>query len=228
MHLVRLRPQDSKVAKVIHPLLDDCKPHTVEDVEKIANSVMAARTHPDELIMSLFSCLRYTVGQYLHNWPVSRPHLDDIVSVGLMILTKFVYEDLCEETLNGRKVMHVITQRFTEAINTYLNDNQAITAPSIRTQKRRIRNNKKPIYRKAATNNYSKVVSEDPDSDMYKRDVMDALEAIEARDKIDAFILCSDNWGRTAVDIADELGVPSKRIQRKREFLYNEFLNLTR
>jgi FixJ family two-component response regulator len=72
------------------------------------------------------------------------------------------------------------------------------------------------------------VDKEEHDSDTYKRDILDALEELEAKDILDRTILSPLFWGKTDKEVADYLGAPRETIRDRRSRLYKEFLNLTR
>jgi len=201
-----------------HPLFLDCKQYTEEEIEEI--------TDDQELILALRSCLRYNVSRVAGKWESTIPFIDDMINEGMLAIVEWVPRR--HETESEHSVMRRATSAIINAIEIYINANQALAAPSRTTQRRRIEKGDDPIYLAAITNEYTHCEMEDTDPDTYKRDVMEALEAIEARDELDAFILCQDSWGWTANEIAQEFGVTRQTVQQRRANLYQQFLDLTR
>lgn len=204
-----------------HPLFEDCISYSEEEIEKISNEGT-----DEELILALRSVLRYNVARIAGKWESTRPFIDDMISEGIAAIVEFVPKR--HNTNSEYSVMRQATSYIINALEEFLNANQALSAPSSRTQKRKIAEGEGPVYLSAVSNDYQHFELEDPDPDTYKRDVMEAISAIEPRDEIDAYILCKDNWGSTAREIAKHFGISRQAVQRRRSNLYQQFLRLTR
>jgi hypothetical protein len=132
------------------------------------------------------------------------------------------------DTESTHSIMKRATSAIINAIEIYINDNQSLAAASKAEQKRRIARGEAPAYLSAVMNDYSMCDMEERDPDTYKRDVMEALEALPVRDEIDEAILRKSSWSKSHTELADDLGLDETTILRRRRRLYNEFLELTR
>lgn len=204
-----------------HPLFEGCQQYTEEEIEEISNTGTN-----EELMLALRSVLRYNVARIAGKWESTRPFIDDMISEGMAAIVEFVPKR--HYTDSEYSVMRQATSYIVNALEVYLNNNQSLSSASKSTQKRRIADGEDPIYLSAVTNDYRMCDLEDPDPDIYKRDIMESLAAIEPRDELDEYILCKDNWGRTAVEIAAKFGVAKSTVLYRRETLYQQFLEITR
>jgi hypothetical protein len=204
-----------------HPLFKDCKQYSEDEIEELAKTCS-----DDELVMALRSCLRYNVARIAGKWEAATPFIEDMLSGGMLALVEFAPKRF--NTASKHSVMKRATSAIINAIEELLNKTQALAAPSVRTQKNRIKNGKDPEYLQAVGIDYSMCDREERDPDTYKRDVMEALEALPVQDEIDEAILRKSSWSKTHEELASELGVDPTTISRRRSRLYNEFLELTR
>jgi hypothetical protein len=208
-----------------HPLLDGIKPFTEEQLQ-----YLMAADKGDDLIMGLRSCIRHTIGRFLANWVITKDYRDEMVSEAFVAIVSFVNglpENLKDRENNIRPILKVAQQQVKDHIEQMLNKCQAMAAAGKVTQSKLISGGKEPIYLKSET--ISRYIDKpELDSDEYKRDIIDALEALEAKDVIDRTILAPMFWGRPDKEIAEYLNVPRETIRNRRARLYKEFLNLTR
>jgi hypothetical protein len=204
-----------------HPLFKGCTQYTEDEIEYIS-----AWQTDEQLILALRSVLRYNVARIAGKWESTIPFIDDMINEGMLAIVEWVPKR--SDTESDKSVMKRATSVIINAIEVYLNDNQAIAAPSVREQKRRIARGEEALYLEAVTNEYTFCDLEEKDPDTYKRDVMEALEALTLEDEIDAAIIAKENWSKSHSELAEELGTYKMLILRRRRRLYNEFLELTR
>ncbi|MHC4121286.1 MAG: hypothetical protein ACYSWO_27745 [Planctomycetota bacterium] len=223
MSIISLRPSNIYVLAFNHPLLKDAKPTNEKRIDRLA---AAARKDPEqrpEFVRSLLSCLGNLVGRYLFYFPVARRFQDDMVSEGFAAIC-----DLSLDIPPECGILKVASRRIQDRINTFLNDNRGVTAPSLRQQKYLKADGKDVIYRGAVMADFPEEIHPSEAGDEWKRDVLDAISRIETKDELDASLLKRENWGRGYQDLADEFGVGVATIYRRKAALYNQYVELTR
>jgi len=227
MSLINLRHFHTNVRTFKHPLLDHCKPYRDSELDLLCAVVIGCPDEGERLVLALRSCLRHMIRRYLANFPQTEAYLDDMVSEGFLAICDLV-ENLSVDLLNGRTILYVASQRIQSSIELMLNKVQSLSAPSRMTQFRRVKEDKDPIYLSQTSLDDVDVDVDDQRMMFNIRDVYEGLEKIEARDWLDAMLLCPENWGRTEADLADEFGIGKTTIHRRKKELYDEFLKLTR
>jgi len=200
-------------AQIDHPLFNGCKSYSDDEIEALVGT-------PD-LVVAMRSCVRYNVARIVGKWPSTEPHVDDMLSVAMLAVAK-----LATTYQPGKQTfMKTATSRIVNAIEVYLNKNQAIAAPSLTTQKKRLANGEPPWY---LTVEDIEAEVEEQDPDTYKRDVLDALSQIPCRDEVDTYLLSQESWGLTSAEIAKKYGVTRQAIHQRRSRLYQSYLQVTR
>jgi hypothetical protein len=210
--------------------------YTEDELNKLAEHVLSGGD-PDELVIALRSRLSALVGMYVANWPDCLPFVDDMVSEGFLALTKLC-NNIPEELFAKKSFSHIAISRAECQIERMLNAARSLSAPSAFTQLNRIKNGDAPIYLMAA-----KQLSNDNDvedwvdypetdhpeelGDENARDIFDVVCKIETEDEVDEYLLDDTNWGKTNVQLAEELGVTPPAVRYRREKLYKKFLELT-
>jgi hypothetical protein len=229
MNLIRLKHYHTEVERFEHPLLDDCETVSEEQLDLLVAKVLAGQPC-DELVMALRKSLSILVGRYIANWGRSRVFVDEMVSEGFTAIVELC-SNLTDDLLDGRAILKVVNQRCQDTIEEFLNANQCLTAPSMSTQKRRIWSGEDPLYIVTAE------IAEDNDDrdtttpvecgDEDVRDLLEAFDLIDPEDKIDAYIMDRFNWGKDNQEIANVFDVHREIVRRKRERLYQRYLELT-
>lgn len=215
--LIRLSAKQNKVAHIKHPALDGCKKYTSQQIDDLA-----LKGDKDALFLSLRSSLRYLVGRYLaHYRRYVERYVEDMISEGFAVIAKFV-NDLDNQPKDG--ILDIVHRRIQEAIEVYLNRQQAL-GPNLRNQRKKT----KPLYITVTANaDIAEAYELRDEGDVYKRDVMEALEALEPKDRIDAYLLNPIYWGKKEKDMAKLLGVDQATINRRKKSLYRQYLEVTR
>jgi len=201
-----------------HPLFKDCIPHTEKEIEEISENGT-----DEELVLALRSCLRYNVARIVGRWQMEA-HVDDLINEGMLALVEWAPNR--HNSKSDRSTMKRATSHLINALENYLNRNVALSSAGKTKQKELIAAGEDPIYLEATQSDYSQCDVEERDPDIYKRDVMDVLEAMET-DEIDEYILCQSSWGRTHRELAEEIGVDETTISRRRKRLHQQFLKLS-
>jgi len=225
-YYVHLKHYHTNMCEFKHPLMDGVITTSEEGLNKLAQEVIDGDS-PDVLILALRPCVKQLVSRYLGNWKVTKPFVDDMVSEGLAEVSRLC-QDIPLDLFAERGILKIATSRAQAGIEFMLNKVKSIVAPGHTTQRRRIHNNKAPIYLLAETSNYSEIVQPRVDSDEGLRDILDALCQIEPEDEVDVALLHEFNWGRGHEDLATELGVSISTIHRRKARLYEKYLELTR
>lgn len=227
MNYIHLKHYHSDVKRFDHPLLNGCQTVSEDDLNAEAAQVLEGKP-PGDLIMSLRGCVSMLVGRYLANWPVTTPYLDEMVSEGLIQIVQ-----LCNkiplDKFHERGILKLATSRAQNGIEDMLNSIRSITAPGKTTQKTRMHNGDDPLYltSERAVDTGSEIDNPSDDGDEKIRDILDAFCKICPEDEVDEYIMDEYNWGRTNEELAEELGVGKSTIHRRRQRLYQKYLEIT-
>lgn len=217
--LIQLSSRQNKIANIKHSMFSDCEKYTPEQLDELIVKIRSGEKTRQDLVLALRSVLRYTLGRYLaHYRRYVEYHMDDMVCEGFLAITKFVEKlDLSKK----HDILKIAMVRIKKAVETYLNDNREALTPSLRTQQ------KSPQY-KSTKGEITEGVEPVDEDDIFKRDVLEALEALEPRDRIDAYLLNPLYWGKREQELADLLGVDQATINRRKKSLYRQYLKVTR
>lgn len=153
MDIIRLRPWQNEFADFKHPLLDDANDYKLTD-EKFAEADREAQ------VLAKLWVVRRVVGKYLYHWPVTEIWLDDMVAVGLQVISES--EDLTENSL---------LNQLKKRIEVMLNDNRSLVRASFRTNTRRATQGMELEY--AEIESLHNVGEED--SDLQQAELLDEL-----------------------------------------------------
>jgi len=224
--LIRLTAKQNESVFVDHPVLKGAPSFTEADLEPLTAAVIEDPSRGDELVMALRFCVSRWVGRYLFYWSETYKYQDEMVSEGLCEISRLVSE-LSFDLLAGRGILKVASQRIKHAIEKLLNEIRFTAARGFTQQRKGCAQGEDPVYlyTECEVSEFNEPADED---DIYKRDIIDAMGAIEAKDEIDAYLLCPDYWGKTEKEMAELLDVSQPTIHYRKKRLYNEFLKLTR
>lgn len=221
--LISLRPYHMNTQHIAHPLLDGAISYNGDEIDMLADELRENPEVREEFIKAFRSSLRTIVGRYVYHWPTSYPFEDEMVSEGFSVICE-ISLDLPSEC----GILKIVTRRIQDRINTFLNKNQALSAPSLRKQKYLQSEGEEPIYHNNTSVEIPEPSHPTDEGDEWKRDILDVLRSIETSDEIDAALLSRENWGRGYQELADDLGVGVGTIHRRKAILYEKFLELTR
>jgi len=226
MNYIHLKHYHNKVSRFKHPLLDGCKSVSEEDLDKLAQEVLAGGP-PDRLVLALRRALSLLVGRYLASWPDVEPYTDDIVSEGLIQIVRLC-RDIPVDLFSERGILKIASSRAQLGIEMALNKLRCVASASHTQQWRRIENDEDPIYLVPETNHYKETIHPKDLGDEGMRDVIDAFCQLLPRDEIDDILLSEFNWGRSRRELSEDYGIPEETIRRRRQQLYEQYLELTR
>jgi hypothetical protein len=156
------------------------------------------------------------MGRYIANWPVTRKYLDEMVSVALLTTVKAV-DNLTKDTLQGRSIIKVVSQRVCKYVEIMLYEAESIVAPKKRTQERHAALGVETPYLIVEAD-LSDVTIED-NSSKEEQDLFDAEEALSVMTtslKLDVELLKPEYHGMTAEEAGARLGVHHTTILRRR------------
>jgi len=218
--LIKLSPAQNKVKAVKHDLLNDAVPFTEDELRDLLE-----KEQRQELMMALRSCLRHVCGRFLAHYPDCEPFMNDMVSEGMLAIVE-LSSNITLDLLANRTILDVAFTRIRDAIERYLNKAQGAFA-SLTQQQTLLSETGEPHY-PVNTGGYAEESEPVDEDDVFKRDVYDALESIEAKDRIDATILCPVYWDVNDQNLADLLGVSRGLICQRKKALFREFVRLTK
>lgn len=216
--VVHLRYWHKKSKKFKHPLLEGAKPVSEEEAAILVAKYLddKSQANRDALVMAMRSAIRNLVGRYLANWPVTRKHVDDMVSEGMLVVVRTV-NTLTRTTLNGRGIMKVVSQRAAKAIEYMLYEVGSLACPEKRAQERHAARGEDTPYLVGETD-LSSVSIEDNNSKEAQDliDAEDALRVMADRLQLDANLLKPEYRGLTSEEAAELLGVHHTTVLRHR------------
>ena len=226
MNFIHLREYHRNTRRFDHPLLKGAVTLSEDDLNSLAEDVLAG-VKPDYLIDALRGCVSMLVGRYLGNFADSERFLDDMVSEGMTAVSKLCH-NLPSDLIREKGVLKVATSNAQSSIELMLNKMQALSSPGRSKQFQLIKEDDMPIYLRADTNTYKETVQPQEGGDEAKRDILDAYSKIVPRDDLDVFLMEPLNWGRGHKELADLWGTSVQTIFRRRNKLYQQYLELTR
>jgi len=226
MNYIHLKHYHTNTARFDHELLDGAISFSEEDLNEKAVCVIAGEK-PDDLICSLRGCVSLLVGRYLGNFGGLEPYIDDMVAEGLLAITALCAA-IPDEKFRERGILKLATSRAQWSIEKMLNKNRSVMAPSHTIQLQRIRDDKEPVYKTTETNEYSEQTMPEDVGDEAVRDILDAFSKIQPEDEIDIALMDPANWGRGYQELADDLGIGVATVHRRKQRLYQQYLDLTR
>jgi len=212
MKLVHLRHYHRKTVVVKHPLLDDAKVYSEEQLQQLEG---------DALCLALRSCLRHLIYRFVGNWGCTRPYVDDMVSEGMVAIVHLVNN---LDILKGRPILNVASSRIQNRIEVMLNKMRSLRAPSCKKQWKQIAAGEPPIYMQTVPLEAAESAEcADPTAMV---DLKDLIASIPAKDELDAAILSSENWGQFEKDIATRFGVSKTTVHNRKQKLFLAYLKL--
>lgn len=226
MSYIHLRHYHNHMRPVDHCLFKDVKTVSEEELAEMVDKVLEGGK-PDELILALIGCVSMLLGRYAARFPWLERYMDDMASVGFQELTTLC-NNIPAKKVKERGILKIASQRVQAAVENEINRLQALVVAPQRTQSYLIGKGEEPVYLTTEENEYTDNNSPEDLGDEWKRDFLDALDAIPRNDKLDCIILNKDNWGRTNKEIAKEAGVSTKTVRRRKADLYCKYLELTR
>ena len=229
--MVRLQPGQRRGAPVHHPLLKDLpKPLPKEQVEVLLARILEGDIEArNELILAHLPMLSHTVGRYLYNWPLTRRFLDEMVSAGVLGMTKAA-ADITEEALAEKTVGVIILGYIRKYIEEEVARLRGIVPASVRTNQRRVAAGLEPIFGETVGDLTSQGVE---DSHYYMEEgfeIFDVLEAVNQLkgefSRIDA-IFDKKYWGLSDDELAVITGVKRRMVCWYRSELLQRYRELT-
>lgn len=231
--MVKLGPSQQSVLPVKHPVLKKVSSPLAEDEinELIPQAIAGSTQAREKLILGHLGMLRHTIGRYLYHWPLTRRFLDEMVSVGLITLTRQI-NMLTEDTLNEHELGVYLLQHICKHIEIEIAKLRGIAPASMRTNQRRVEKGKEPIYGAVETNLQNPHVK---DGFCYMEAGFEELETMEViellQNDVDSYlvpiILSRDCWGLNDHEIARKTGAPQQTVSWCRQEMLKRYDELT-
>jgi hypothetical protein len=184
-----------------------------------------------ELIMNYFCLLRSIVARYLFHWPVSRRFLDEMVSTGVVTITRIITElkpEQLDEEDRFKSLGGLIEWSIRLNIETIINDFRGIVPASRRTNHRREQEGKKPFYGNVEANLTGEKIKnshEYVDFEPFIFEVRDALKKI-AKTDLEEKILAPENWGLSHLELGKKIGKGARWVLAVRKRLRERYRKL--
>lgn len=224
MNYIHLKHYHRKRAKVKHPVFIGCKKVEEEELNRMAEEVIAGGSS-DDLVLALRWYVGALVGRYIWNFPQTKKYKDDMVSEALEQIVNLCVK-IPEKLFREKGILKLANSRAQRAIEDSLNSMLSLSAPSRWKQWEIMNKGETPIFLTSSTSEYFEDIHPEDGGDELKRDILDAFIKIEPEDEIDEALMDEHNWGRNATELAEELGVDDNTIYRRRERLYKKYLEL--
>lgn len=225
MNYIHLKHYHTKTKRFKNPLTDAAPPFDFETLNDEAALVIDGKD-PEELILMLGRIVGLLVSRYLGNFPQTKKLEEEMVGEGYLAICELC-ANIPAELFEERGIQKIAESRAQNAIETMLNDMIAMSAASARQQRYLIEKDEDPIYLQVEIDKEHESKYKPDEGDEWKRDVLDAVDRIEPLDDIDRALLDQLNWGRKYQELADELGVGVGTLHRRKNRLYEMYLELT-
>jgi len=172
-HIVHLRKSQKGLVPVFHPLFKARVPK--DSLEILVKRFLeeGGEANKQEVVLKCLPLLRYTVGRFLRNWPITKSFVDDIVGEGALSICQVVNR-LEEKHLD--RLSSYILGTIRKSIELHINDLKSLAAPRLKKNYEERKKNGKPIYLVQTSNNTSNVATFNFDIEL--------LEAFEILEKI--------------------------------------------
>jgi hypothetical protein len=224
MYTIRLsKNQVHKRKKFNHPLLQDVKGYTLEEIQPLVDKRLLTG-ECDELILALRVYLKFIVGCYLYYWPETTNMTDDMVSVGLGALVRLV-KNLTVNELEGRNIFKLVSLRLRCEIEEFVNKERGICLPSLKQQKRLRQKN---IEFKGFVESDENFNDETENNAGFEYvDTMEVLQQVSEGSEIFQYLMKEENRYRPSRELAKELGVSKSKVADDRKKFYRKYKNAT-
>ena len=230
-YMVKLKPSQRRVMVVKHPLLDNASPPlTSEKIEELLpQAISGDQEARDALILGHLSMLRNTIGRYIKHWPLTRRFQDEMVSVGLLTLTRVVNR-LQEDTLGERLLGPYLLNYICKYIEIEITKLRGIAPASTSTNLRRIQAGRTPIFGEIECSVDNPGVKE---AHCYYEAGFDEVDTMEIVDRLRIeshnceLILDREYWGLNDSEAAKRTGIPQQTVQWYRTKMLKRYHELT-
>jgi hypothetical protein len=228
-HIVKLYPNQQKAKPFKHPLLNDAKNSLTDvEIEELVLAVLQWKSvsASEKLILAHLPLLRQIIGRYLFYWPLTNRFLEDMVSAGVYAIT-IALNNLTEKRLQNKSIGTYLANHICEHIEIEISKLRGIAPAPKRTNFRRVKQGKDPIF---GTVEASLTSAKDScfylDSSFEEVAIIDVLEYMEKELGKPEILFDSKLWGLSDSEAADEIGVPRRTVGYRRAILYKRFLEL--
>lgn len=217
--MIRVNPGQNRSVMIDHPLFDDMKKYTKEEIKELALKALESKEAKEALFHALKSCVAYSVGRYIYHWPSSRRFEYEMISEGFLVISELISE-ISLELVENYDILRIVGQRTIGRIDTYLSKNYGAYSTSVHKQRF------DPINTDyVEINNLSEFNHPSDEGDVWKRDQLDAILSMNLKDHIDEHIMKKENWGKKYDELAKELDVSVGTIYYRRNKLYKQLEN---
>lgn len=223
-HMVKLRASQQSVRPFRHELLDNAVAPEPGDVELlIGPALVGDREARDKLILVHLAMLRHTIGRYLYHWPITRRFIDDMVSAGLLAMTRAV-GNLTPSKLTGQTIGQYLLNNICKHVEDEIAKLRGICPPSSATNWRYVQQGRDPFYGDIEPASEDTQAYMEPGFEEF--DVKDGLEQLKSEAGIAAQLLDEALWGLSSREIAERLGVNKRAVERSRAELLKRYHEL--
>jgi DNA-directed RNA polymerase specialized sigma subunit len=223
--MVKLRPDQQRVRSFKHDLLDTAsKP--LKNVDLLVEQAIAGNEYArDALIVGHLSMLRHTIGRYLYHWPVTRRFKDDMVSAGLLVMTRAIV-NLKLDTLANQTLGQYLLNNICAAVEDEVARLRGICPRGPSTNRRYAQQGHDPFYGDVETDVIENAqVYIEPGFEEF--DVLDVIEKLKQETGVCTQLLDKELWGLTDIEIATRLNVSDDTVYRHRLKMLQRYLELT-
>ncbi|KPK52843.1 MAG: hypothetical protein AMS22_08460 [Thiotrichales bacterium SG8_50] len=224
-YMVKLRPSQQTVRPFKHDLLNDVEPLETEEVDLLVGPALAGcKEARDGLVLGHLAMLRHTIGRYLHHWPVTRRFLDDMVSAGLLAMTRAI-GNLQPATLVSQTVGQYLLNHICAAVEDEVARLRGICPAAPSTNRKYSRLGRDPVYGVVESD-----VTDNGHAYLEPRftefEVLEGVEQLKREAGICALLLDRSLWGLTCEEVSDRLGISRWTVYRNRAKLHQRYLEL--
>jgi len=230
-HMVRLTPWMRKSSPVDHPLLSNCAPPlSDEEIDSLVDLALDGDAEAREkLILGHLRLLSHTVGRYRYYWPLTRRLTDEMVSAGVLAMTKAITE-LTREDLDDKPLGIYLAQWIYKAIEIEVSTLRGVVPAPARTNQRRVEEGLNPIFGEVVSGLDNPAVEEQcyyMEAGFEMCDVLEAVSQLKGEFEQLDVIFDKQYWGLTDQELADLIGISRRTVSWYRTELLRRYRELT-
>ena len=230
-YMVKLKPSQQGGQLFRHPVFKGTKrPLTDEQIEELLpKSIAGEQSAREALILGHMAMLKSTVGRYLKHWPLTRRFKDEMISAGLLTLTR-VITNLQDDTLGDRPLGPYLLNHICKHLEIEIATLRGIAPAPVRTNQRRIKDGKSPIYGAIECDLNTAGVEERScyyEAGFEEVDTMEIIDKLRIESHNCELLLDQEYWGLNDSEAAKRTGIPQQTVQWYRTKMLKRYRELT-
>ena len=195
--IMRLQPHHTGYAASTNDLVKDAEELPKEEIERRVAAYQNDPSARSDAILAFSSIIRHLTCRYIGTFRGIRHMEDDLVSTGFEVVIHAL-----DNGIEPEDCCRVISNRIIDAQAQFINDYRSAHAPSLRTQRERVKRGEEAVYAVSLTVDHDQP---DADNSLQEFEFYETLINMDLTD-IERAIIHPSNWGKTIHQLQEELG----------------------